>query len=308
MPRKALLLSALCTALGASACDRLSVTDFAGAKIELTLSGAAPTAAGQHLELWARDGNQHVIRLLAGSVRDECGGEGGCINNFGYHPALSAYAVAPVVDLDDPCMIDDRGNLLWKPEAQPGPSDAERQVQAAAVVKHILQFQDLRGIPTLALVSYDDNAVTARPKLAADASSSERLGKCIAYWRASPFAYTGSPGQLTAPLHGQLFGLIDFASITPPQSLGGIQLITDYFLRDLRELWFTQTGAKVAALDPDVLDCKGNPDTCRGTLFLQGNAGTPARGIYHFNLSSRQPGVGGTASVYTRLDEDAVQF
>jgi hypothetical protein len=310
-------------ALAAGGCEHFAVNPFAGSKIQLTMTGADPTPPGHHLELWARNGDQDIVRLLAGSAPDSClNNANACTNSAGYSPTLSGYAIVSAVDIGDPCMIDGTGNLLWSPDAQSGATDADRLLQAQAVEKRIHELTDLQPKPLLALVSYDDGAAQrpvrapdqpsctklGKPCIPDDATAPTRLGACLAFWSQSPFAYTGSPLQLTRPVHGTLFGMLDFASITPAQTLGGIQVISDFALRDLRELWFTEPTAKVATLDPDQIDCKAAPDTCRGALFLQGNAGPAQNGIFRFDLSSPQGTVSGTASVLTRLDEDPVQF
>ena len=311
----------VCLVVAAVGCDHFAASDFSGSRVQLTVSGAGPTPAGSHLELWARDGAHDIVRLLAGSAPDHCD-DGAATCTF--WPTLSAYTIVGAVDLGDPCMIDDAGNLLWSPAAQPGPSDGDKALQAKAVEKRVHELTDLQPRPLLAMASFDD-AAAAHPVRAPDragcdelkpracipddATAATRLSQCLAFWQASPFAYTGNPLQLTRPVHGTLFGMLDFTSLTPAQTLGGIQVVSDFALHDLRELWLTQTTATVAALDADQLDCATSPGTCRGALFLQGDAGSPQNGIFRFDLSSPPPStVTGTASVLTRLDEDPVQF
>jgi hypothetical protein len=308
----------LCLALATAACDHFVVSDFAGSRLVLTIHGASATPAGQHLELWARTddglGNDLVTRLLFEVPPDLS------IGQTGYSAQASAYTIAQTVDINDPCMIDDNGNLLWKPEAQTG-SDADKMHQAMSVEQRIHQLTDLPASPLLALVSYDDAAASERPQqkdpngahyIAPDADAPTRLDRCKnVFWARSPhYAYTGNPNQLTAPVHGQLFGMLDFQNVAPqpPQIVGGINIETRFGLHDLREIWFTQTPATVEMVDPKELDCAAHPQSCRGTLLLQGDAGTPNKGIYHFELSSPLTGVSGSAAVYTRLDEDSVQF
>jgi hypothetical protein len=278
------------------------------------LGGARATPAGQHLELWARDGDQDLVRVVAG-----VGVPDGDIDPQGIAPRKQGvYQIRQAVDIADPCMIDGQGHLLWKPDAQAGcgPSPpagcddaSQRMLQAMSVETRIHELTDLPATPLFALVSYDD-AAAAPPMVAADAAPADRLSACQSYWLDSPFAYDGNPLELTAPLHGILYGMVDFTSIAPlpTQVVGGIQVITDFALRDLRELWFTQTTATVDALDPDQIDCVAHPDTCRGAILLQGAAGSPDRGLYRFLLASPTPTTSGTAAVYTNLDQDPVQF
>src|SRR5262245_31038174 len=82
------------------------VKEHGGAKIEMTLTGASAIPLNEHIELWARDGSQSILRVQPSSI--------------------AAYTIVQAVDFDDPCMIDRAtGYLRWKKEAQPGPSEAE---------------------------------------------------------------------------------------------------------------------------------------------------------------------------------------
>jgi hypothetical protein len=306
-------LALLAVSLLAGACDRFNVVPFAGAKIQLTIAGAHLTPAGQHLELWARDGDEDIVRVVAGSAQDTQ------VDPQGIAPTRQGvYIIRQAVDLADPCMIDGAGQLLWQPDAQPGcgpnpPSGCDdatqKMLQAKAVEMRVHELTDLPATPLLALVSYDD-AAGQPPMVAAGASAAERLTACQTWWISSPFAYDGNPLDLTAPVHGTAFGMLDFTAVAPlpTQVLGGIQVITDFALRDLRELWLTQPQATVMALDPDQIDCAGHPTTCRGPLLLQGPAGANDRGIFRFPLASPDPTVSGTAAVYTALDQDPVMF
>jgi hypothetical protein len=306
-------LALLGVALLVGACDRFNVVPFAGAKIQLTIAGARVTPAGQHLELWARDGDETLVRVVAGSATD------GQVDPQGIAPTRQGvYVIRQAVDIADPCMIDGAGHLLWQPDAQPGcgasppagcDDASEKMLQAKAVETRIHQLTDLPSSPLLALVSYDD-AAAQPPTVAATASAADRLFACQTWWLSSPFAYDGNPLDLTAPVHGTEFGMLDFTAVAPlpTQVLGGMQVITDFALHDLRELWFTQPQATVNALDPDQIDCAAHPTTCRGPILLQGPAGTSDRGIFRFPLASPLPTVSGTAAVYTALDQDPVMF
>jgi hypothetical protein len=135
------------------------------------------------------------------------------------------------------------------------------------------------------------------------------------FWAKAPFAYTGSPLQTTHPVHGVLYGVADFVSMTtatnpaPPQILGGIHIDTDWALLHAREMWFTQTTATLAALDPSNTDCTGSAATCRGTVVLDlvevpGGTGT----IAFAQGPSMGGGLSGAASIQIALDQTPEQF
>jgi hypothetical protein len=137
-----------------------------------------------------------------------------------------------------------------------------------------------------------------------------RLAQCHAYWERSPRAYSGNPFQLTAPIHGTFLGTLDFVSTTDTgQIAGGIQLDTEYSLRDIRELWLTKTAARVVDVNPDEVDCQARPTTCRGSILVQGNRQTVGRETVHFELAAPQGASGsGSATIFTTLGEDPVPF
>lgn len=365
------LAGAVVALLGAGACDRLIVNDFRGARIQLTLSGPTQTLRtppGEHLEVWARDGDK-VVRLLsgrasAGTAAEGCTGDQ-CLNKNGFAKTLHAYALVPAVDFGQACMIDEGGRLVWSNEARLYPEEEERSVTAEARVTRARAVKDRIRIASsiLSVVSYGE-----LPKVAAElerqpcarcvnmdtylcqdgqcrlrknllleyertpcdkagmcpngyacTDDENGVGVCLAVadrrkiecdGRASAtsyYFYAGNPLQLTAPRYGNFLGTIDYVSSV--QLLGGFQIVANYSLRDLRELWVTQTAARVDTLDINEVDCRSKPDTCRGRVILSGTVvGRSERGVFYLNLTSPVPGVAGSASVLTRLDEDPVQF
>jgi hypothetical protein len=94
--------------LGASAgCDSLAVNPFSGTLMEMRLQGVAVTPPGQHLELWARDGYDDILRI--NPFYDEASNK----TSYGQF-------IRQAISLDDPCLIDDAGNLLTSAAAYPG--------------------------------------------------------------------------------------------------------------------------------------------------------------------------------------------
>lgn len=260
----------------------------------MTLDDLPATTPGDHLELWARDGEENIIRLNAG-------------------PEV-AYAIAPVVSFTDPCAIDSQGNLIWTPAAQqdcfghPCADDAERQRAAESIRLRMRQLVEFQA-PLLVFTRWDD-AAAGRPVFDENLPAATRLAQCRDYWERSPSAYSGNPVQLTAPIHGTFLGALDFVSTTETAQLaGGIQFSTDYELRDVRELWLTETTARVGEVDPDQVDCQASPTTCRGPILVQGNRQMVGRGTVHFELAPPSGASGsGSATIYTSLAEDPVQF
>ena len=315
-------------AVAAAGCDYFRAYPFSGSYIQLTVSGARPTAAGHHLELWARDGQSSIIRLLATPPDVVLGGNGQTQDSEtspqGLAPGQVAYQIVQAVDGNDPCMIDAQGNLLTSPDAiRPDETEPQGDLGAKSVLQRIDQLTN-EGAVLFALVGYDDNTPN-KPVLDPMATTpAMRLMACNGYWTAqanqaknlpaaSPgAAYTGNPLQLTAPVHGELFGMLNFQAVppAPSQILGGIQVVSNFALHDLREIWLTDTAATVSALDPTVTDCTGKGSaTCRGDVILQGNAGAPDNGVFRMELTSPSgASVSGSAAVYTRLDEDPVQL
>jgi len=349
---RALRGSSLLLLVSLLGCDQLGVKDFHGSKILMTMSGATPTPAGSHLELWVRDSvddaptHQDIVRVLASEGRHPdttpCASSDFC--------PRAAYKVIPAVDLDDGCMIvtdgPNRGMLLWKPEAQPGPADTDRQLQTAAILKRVCELSGgLPGTgevvmretgktcaqlggqpgvtgPLFAFVAWDD-ASDGRPSLAKTEmmSPDQRLALCSdtdisgnpnpgGFWAKSPFAYSGNPLELSRPVHGVLLGTVDYQALSPPQILGGIEITSDWSLLDAREMWFTQTAATIAALDPDRVNCAGgSAAACRGNVLLDGAAVPGGTGTIHFELTSPSvAGLSGSASIQIALDRSPEQF
>ena len=339
-PRAPLLAAVVCAtvATGAAGCDRLTVSNVTGARVLLTISGPPEqlrTVDGEHLELWAREADGSILRLLSGRAAGICETDRSCLTKNGYAKTLHGYAMVPAVSLAEPCMIDEQGYLLYEPGArlyvadeEAKLTDADRQKRAEAVLARIRAITDRAASPMVAFVSYGDVA-GKRPQFdlqdkpcgscsghgdyacvdgLCKARPEVRKSQCLEFFRQNPFAYVGNPLQLTAPRNGVFFGTADYTSFQPPQVIGGMNLQSAFGLRNLRELWVTQTKARLDALEIQEVDCKAKPDKCRGRVVLQGSVEGDDRGIFHVDLRSPLPGVSGHASVYTRLDTDPVLF
>ena len=347
---RAAMLLALAVAGACAGCDHFRVESFHGSKVLLTLSGARPTAPGRHVELWAGEsrgpGDERFVRLQVSGRRFD-----GSPCAKGEVCPDSAYVITQAVgysgsmlggdfQLTDGCMIDALGNLQWSPEAQPDlpppacncqPAGVMPRSQASepdlshsagpqgepgvkAVMRRIHQITDGTPSPLLVLASWDDGSAKRRPGVIDDkvANPRDRLQQCCDYWCDSPFAYSGNVFQTTAPVHGSMYGTLEFQSVTPAQLLGGISLSVDYALDDVVQLWLTDTGATIAGLDPQQYDCVGHADTCRGAVLVDGKPSkveSGGRGVRHFDLVSPTPGgPSGTAVVQFRLDEDPQPF
>ena len=195
MPRTLILLA--CTLLG---CDALTVHPFAGSVLALTIRQDAttgPSAAGHHLELWARDASNDILRVQL-------------FYDSADYKTTFGVAVRQAISLDDPCMIDDQGNLLVTPAAYPSTVDVGGVVQtpeqqAQQIRNRIAQLtappSGIEPTNLLALVPYDP---TPLPVVAADAAPADRLAACQAYWAASDAHVHAEPaaGHLADARHG----------------------------------------------------------------------------------------------------------
>ena len=203
----------------------LDVRLFAGTIMEFTVANAGMTPVGEHLELWARDPYDDILR----------------IDPF-YHESAhqSAYGlmIRQAISLDDPCIIDDAGHLLTDASAYPttvttaGVSQTPAE-QALAVVQRIVQLAPAQQPPLLAVLPWD---TTPPPSLPPDATPAERLAACTAYEDASDRAYVANPLQITAPAHGAVFGFIRFISTEPAENYDGFRLDTPVRLQGVQEI------------------------------------------------------------------------
>jgi hypothetical protein len=270
--------------LASAGCDALTVHSFAGSVLQMTLEGAKPTAAGQHLEIWARDQNDDIIRLKP--FYDE-----------------SSYATAPgliirqAISVNDPCMTDDKGNLLTTAAAYPtsvsfGGVPQTPQQQAEQRIFRIGQLNPTGQAPLLAVLPWDD---AVEPTVDPNASATTRKAACDTY-RSSPTTYIPNPDQITAPLHGTVYGFVLFQTLVPPTNYNGIRLDTPTGLKGLQEVFLTVESANV---DPKH----------RGPLYVTSKLVPGGRDVLQFQLSpASADGPSGSLAVYTTLDEDPVQF
>jgi hypothetical protein len=91
--------------LTAAGCN-LTVHPFAGTVIEMTLDNVPVSTPGTHLELWARNGTNDLDRV--GGIFDVVDPQTQQTTRL--FPI--GYVVRPAITMDDPCMINDAGELL----------------------------------------------------------------------------------------------------------------------------------------------------------------------------------------------------
>jgi hypothetical protein len=296
-----LLVLGLC----AGGCD-ISARPFAGSILQMSIaiSGPAASPGGTHLELWARSQFDDVLRINP-------------INDFNcalypmkcdpkFPDGRPGVMVVKAITMSDPCMIDAHGNLLTTGAAYPGPVSLNGVTQspdqqAAQVRNRIAQVTSTTecdsdghcGLQTVQLFAVVPWEETPAPTFATPPSALERLQACQAYWNESPLTYTPNPAQITAPLHGQVYGFISFNTLAPPAGYDGIRIDTPVHLKGLRELFVTTETTNV---DP----------ANRGPLFLQGVPDIGGRETTHFDLTG--PTAAGTAAIIVDIDDDPVQF
>jgi hypothetical protein len=270
-------------------CDALGVHPYAGSIIQVSVANAPVTPAGQHLELWARNANNDIIRIEP--FYD--------VTNYKTSPGLM---IRPAISLKDPCMIDDQGHLLTSSTAYPtsvtiaGVTQTPPE-QAQQVIDRINQLAPAVGQVLLAVLPYDP---TPPPPVPDDAMPELRKSMCDGYRNASPLTYIPNPKQITAPLHGAVYGFIAFTTISPPTNYDGFRLDTAVNLKGVQELFFTLENVEPQAVDP----------LHRGKLFLTSELTQGGRDVVHFELRHADPNdlASGSAAVLFNLDEDPVQF
>jgi hypothetical protein len=306
------LLALLAQLLGCS----LSPAPFTGAVIEMTLTGAQPSAAGQHFELWARNANDDTVRISG--IRDIVDPKDAS-KTIRLEP--KGFVVRPAITMDDPCMIDDAGHLLVTPDAYPstitiGGITQTPEEQAAQVRARIAQLDDvfcdgsgqnpashcgheptaLLAVVPYELVQPDGSALVPppRPTIPFTAPPDQRLSACQQYWSASPLAYTPNPAQLTAPLHGAAWGFVTYNTTAPPANYDAIRIDSGLHLAGIRELFIT--------VEPDAVDA-----IHRGPTYLRGTPDPGGDGWVHFDLAppfgSSLPAAG-TAALFVDPDQN----
>ncbi|HXU69203.1 MAG TPA: hypothetical protein VN947_07725 [Polyangia bacterium] len=264
----------------------LDVRPFAGTIMQLTVANAGPTPVGEHLELWARDRYDDILRIDPFYHESE-------------HQSAYGIMIRQAISLDDPCIIDVTGHLLTDAAAYPttvtmaGVTQTPDE-QALAVVQRIEQLAPAGQPPLLAVLPWD---ATPPPTVAKDATPDERLAACNAYTSASDRAYVANPLQITAPAHGTVFGFIRFISTVPAQNYDGFRLDTPVNLDGVQEIFFTREGDSVDAGQ-------------RGPLFLTSRLVPGGRDVVHFELIHGDPNgtESGGASLYVDLGAGAGSF
>lgn len=286
-----LALWSLVPLLASLGCDALTVRPFSGTVMQFTVSGVEVTPPGQHLELWARTQYNDIVRVDG-------------FTDFAKFQTAYGFMIRQAISLKDPCMIDPAtGNLLTSPAAYPttivenGVTQTPAQ-QAQQITDRIKQLlADLQGNPLQAVLPYTP---TAPPSIPDTATAAERKLACDAYAfgpSADPLTYVANPKQLTAPLHGAIYGFPKFVSYSPPQNYNGFRVDSPLNLKGVQELFFTIEGSTV---DPKH----------RGPLFLTSVLSQGGRDVVHFDLVHADPNgtASGAVALYVNLNEDPVQF
>ena len=299
--------------------------------LQLTLDGPSTSAPGQHLELWARNAYNDVLRLSG---------------IFDYTPPdrdaserLFAFglAIRPAVTMDDPCIVDDAGQLLTKAEAYRDtvvagvPQSAEEQAQQ--IRAHIAQVTStsscdgsggdpayhcgqqattLLGVVPYELLDANGAVMSVLPPaprtcetsgnaagcIPFGAAPEARLAACRAYWDKSPLAYTPNPVQISAARHGLLYGELRYVTTTPPLAFDSIRIDSNVALRGIAELWITT--------EPDAVDA-----TRRGPILVDGTPDQGGFDVVHFDLAP-PPGssvaASGTAALLVNLQDGPSLF
>ena len=219
--------------------------------------------------------------------------------------------VRKAITFTDPCMIDAQGHLLLAPDAYQQASiggvaqTPEQQAQLVALRIAQVTRTDVctadgslcgqQPATLLALVPY---TTASPPPFDAAMPAAARLAACQAYW-SDPLAYSPNPVQLTAPLHGTVYGFIAYATKMPAAGYDGSTLQSPDRLAGTRELWLTMETAPVDQVQP----------LSGGSVILDGKPDHGGFGVIHIPLTSPiSGGPSGTAAIETNLDQDPVQL
>jgi hypothetical protein len=294
----------------------ISATPFAGAIIEMTITGAQPTAADAHIEMWARTKYDDIVRL---DTQYDAPNPANPTESTPLRPF--GFIIRDAINMGDPCMIDLNGNLITSPDAYPNPVvvagiTESPQDQAEAVIFRIAQVTSSNDCDGAAPPNCGHQATTALAAVPFDANAAQppvipfatdpatRLQLCNSYWSTSPLAYTPNPLQLQTPQHGTVDGFLDYTTQSPVSGYNSVKIKTSVNLDGLRELFAT-----VETIDADDL-ANNRPDGVdplnRGPVFFQGYPSQGGRGVVYFNLTG--PGAAGSASVLADLDQDTESF
>jgi hypothetical protein len=277
-------------------CDALGVHPYAGSIIQLSVANAPVTPAGQHLELWARNANNDIIRIEP-------------FVDLTNYVTAQGMMIRPAISLKDPCMTDGHGHLLTSATAYPssvtiaGVTQTPPE-QAQQVIDRINQLAPAVGNVLLAVVPYDP---TPPPTIPDGTSPEDRQTLCDNFMfttdpdkKSIPTRYVANPKQITAPINGTVYGFIAFTTISPPTNYDGFRLDTAVNLKGVQELFFTLETVEPKDVDP----------LHRGKLFLTSELTQGGRDVVHFELRHADPNdlASGSAAVLFNLDEDPVQF
>ena len=98
-------------------CD-ISAKPFSGTVLQMSILGAQPLPADNHLEFWARTANDDIARLSTIYETTARGRVQTMVNGELIDPR--GFVIVPAITMGDQCMIDDKGNLMttagaWKP-------------------------------------------------------------------------------------------------------------------------------------------------------------------------------------------------
>ena len=154
------------------------------------------------------------------------------------------------------------------------------QEQAQQVIDRITSSRArATGGPLLAVLPFDPTPAAAHSRVG-DARRAARRPATRTYtgdagFRIGCLTYVGNPYQVTAPLHGTVYGFVDFASLVPPANYDGFRIDTPINLKGVQEIFFTVEGDTVDPLN-------------RGPLFLTSKLTPGGRDVVHFDLVHRR--------------------
>ena len=282
--------------------------DFApGTPVEADVGatpGAGEIPANAHFTLYAVSGDATVGRLFE----------------------LQRFEIHHLVDLTSPCFIDvgphvphpglhvsqyakviEQDTGIPDPTNPPPGASSASETEAATALQRQMNVALLAGAGGLDVVTSASTATY--PAVAADCSggpgippptctdeksNQRRLAACQAAWHADPGYFEGTDRDLTSPLAGTTYGMVDGLNPVNLAPVGGAQFFVD---------------SELAGFDAFAIYWQADGMDDPGTLLFYGTPTMPTRGVVHVHMTSPgTPGLTADLAIFANVDQDSVHF
>jgi hypothetical protein len=314
----------------------------------------------------AFDGS-HIELLLAGGVNPPgCNRieNGQCIVEDGRAPAsthfefyvvrdsfvlhLTNFDVRPLLNLKDPCFIEDDESFLPKGRKSIAGLHATRaaekmeaeykaddqtldDVEAGDVqlAKVRMANQNLLASKVKVVVAHDDVKGDLASFLAetgqtlpditdiTDEASTKRRAVCREFFARHPLAYVGTDKVFMLAINGKVLGMVDGKDPRNSAFLGGAAIDVDAVFPEFDALWINwqfndrEAACKAGSTDQNADACTRLGPSPVGYHFMAGVPKELARGVINVHLGNSNPAfrtINGEVAIFTGLGNDDVHF